>query len=87
MRYNSVIKRKEVIEMTTMKSFRLEDSTIKNLEYLCKFFGCSQAELICYLVDLCANNLSHGLEEHEYSDLVKSVAFEMFGFEYKDKLQ
>lgn len=72
---------------TKMKSFRMSESEILNLEYLSSFFECSQAEVIDQLITFAVCSLENSLDEHVPSDLIKDLALNSFGYKYLEKLQ
>lgn len=71
---------------TKMKSFRMSDREISNLEYLSAFFDCSQADLIDQLISYAVTSLEYSLDSHVPTDLIKDIALDCFGYKYMEKL-
>lgn len=67
---------------TKMISLRLDAAGQSNLEYLCKFFECSQADLISDLLGILACDLTNYCETFDKSQLLKTVGMDQFGYEY-----
>lgn len=65
---------------TKMKSFRMSEAAVCNLEHLCEVFDCSQSEIIEMILEYSVCRMSDYYEDGKKSDLIGYLMLRRFGY-------